>query len=259
MRGWSVGLALLAAVPGVASAQGGPLTPSCALAASVVAVDPSVVVCVNGEAYQIRGIVPFGKLFQLPTTVVSLGNGASFSVQATFDPDPSVNFVFGSVLPFGFGPLDFDVFFVTPVIGGPYNHASSSGTLGVTANGSNGATGQTANFSYPAYISGYADVMNLGVDTGTGVCAVSTPPTPNSVSCNPPGASNTFAPITPLTLTARLNYTHATPAGGAGAVSTVGWTGGVFLDVTAVPEPSTVSLVVAGVLVLAAAARRRRA
>jgi hypothetical protein len=255
-----VAAVVLAAIPAGSTAQAPPPPDGCFRTAAAGPGTSAVYVIVNGECRSFNDLIQYsGKLSILPTQTVDLGNGASFTLSAAFDADPASTFTFGSVLPVGFGPFTFDAYFVTGVVGGPYNHASSSGTLGVTANGAVGATGLVTAGLYPAYISGYGDAANLGVDTGIGPCTISAVPSPpQSISCDPPGASNSFAPMTPSFLTARLSYTHATPAAGPGSVSTVGWTGGVFLDATAVPEPGTVSLVVSGLLVLGVVARRRR-
>lgn len=256
MLGLAAAVAAALAAPTTARAQ---IPFSCGFASSAVGaiqVSPMVQVCVNGELYSFTAFRQVGKLLVMPTQTVNLAPGALFTVGASYDPDPSVVFTFGSVLPAGFGPLTFDAYFTTPVVGGPYNTASSSGTLGVTATGVLGAaTGQVTNGTYPTYISGYADLMNLGVDTGTGTCTVSTPPSPNSTSCNPPGATNTIAPISPTFLTARLSYTHETLGVGASSAS---FTGAVDLTASAVPEPATIGLLAAGLLVIGGAAARRR-
>lgn len=221
---------------------------------------PTVNVCVNGSLFPILGVVQRGNLAFLPTTIVNLGNGASFNVSASFDGDPFSNFTFGSVLPAGFGPLNFDVYFTTAVVPGAYTTATSSGTLGVTAtsasNTAPATTGIVSQGTYPSYISGYGDATNLGVDTGMGTCSITTT-TSASTSCNPPGAANTFAPISPAFLTAYLSYSHNTTGSGS---STVGWTGGVTLNeaVTTTPEPATVALMASGLVAVAGAARLRR-
>lgn len=218
---------------------------------------PSVDVCVNGQYFSFTQFLTRGKEVLLPTQLVNLGNGASFTISATFNADPFAIFAFGSVLPGGFGPVSFDAWFTTPVVGGPYDAASSSGTLGVTATDASGGvtTGSASAGTYPAYISGWAPYpgTNLGVDIGSGVCSVGTPPSPNSLSCDPAPASNTFAPISPAFLTAYLSYTHTTVGAGA---SSVGWTGAVELTATAVPEPATLGLMLAGGVLLLVGVRR---
>ncbi|MBV9881285.1 MAG: PEP-CTERM sorting domain-containing protein [Gemmatirosa sp.] len=215
---------------------------------------PTVLVCANGKPYALSNIIVRGKLAILPTTVIDLGGGASFTVSADFNSDPFSSFTFGSIIPNGFGPVTFDAYFSTPVAPGSYNNASSSGTLGITTTGPNGSDGQVSAGTYPFYIEGLADATNLGVDTGSGTCDVLTPPSPNSGSCNPPGASNTFAPISPALLTAHLSYTHNTLVSGSSAV---GWTGSVQLNASTVPEPATLGLVVAGVLMIGGVGYRR--
>jgi hypothetical protein len=219
---------------------------------------PSVVVCANGHAYRLPALT-MGAVAQSRPMRVDLGRGASFTFSAAFDSDPFSSFTFGSILPGGFGPLSFDAFFTTPVVPGAYTTATSSGTLDITTTGSQ-TTGIVTAGTYPFYISGLGDMTNLGVDTGTGACSVSTPPTPNSGSCDPAGASSTFAAISPSFLTAHLSYTHNTIGAGS---STVSWTGSVVLDVapppTTVPEPASVTLVLGGLLLLGGVGFGRRA
>ena len=215
-----------------------------------------VSVCANGQLFQFTGFIGNGKPFTLPTTTINLGNGASFTVSAAINADPFSSFTFGSIIPTGFGPFTFDAFFTTLLAPGSYNFASSIGTLGITTSGA-AATGSVTNDGQPFYITGYGGTTNLGVSTGAGACTATTPPNPNAASCNPSGATKTFAPIGPSTLTARLNYTQNTT--GAGGLSSVAFTGSVNLGNTAiVPEPATFGLVFGGMLLIGGASYRRK-
>lgn len=185
----------------------------------------------------------------------SLGNGNEFYLSASFNADPFVNFTFGSLLSFG-GPFAFDVFFTTPVVGGPYNTISSngSGTVNAIGGGTTGTVSHNAGGYAPAYISGYLDLAHQSVDlVGTSPCPAAVGP---PAFCLTDAASDAIAPTSPASLTARLSYVHAKAGPGSSAS---GWVGGVELTTSAVPEPATVTLVITGVLVLGAVARRRRA
>jgi hypothetical protein len=204
----------------------------------------SATVVVNGECFDFGSQITLGTgdLGLLPTQTLDVGDGAAFKVSGLFDPDPTSTFTFGSILPAGFGPFTFDAFFSVPVVGGPFNAAKSSGTLSITTTGA--AIGQVSAGTFPFYISGLGDATNLGVNTGTGNCTASSPPSPITVSCDPPDAFNTFAPFSPTFLTAHLSYTHNTVGTGT---STVSWTGAVELfNTTSVPEPPTSMLLLVG-------------
>mgnify|MGYP006952645447 CR=1 FL=1 len=82
-----------------------------------LAVVPNLVatVCVNGRRidfvdFLVNDKRGGGVTYTLPMQTVDLGNGASFEIGATLNPDPFVIFSFGSVLPSGFGPLTFGDF-----------------------------------------------------------------------------------------------------------------------------------------------------
>ena len=218
---------------------------------------PAVLICAGGSLFTFTAFNTEGKLRFLPSTTLKLAGNASITLSATFNSDPFVSFTFGSVLPSGFGPLAFDALFVTPVVGGPYNNAKSVGTLGLTESGVGATTGTVSQGSLPNYITGFADATNLNVGTGTGTCTVSTPPANNSTTCNPPGASNNFAPISPSNLSARLSYMQN--ATGVEAISTASWTGTVSLNAvsTTAPEPTTIALMFVGLAIVGGAGYRR--
>ena len=92
------------------------------------------------------------------------------------------------------------------------------------------------------------------MDVGTGACTLTVV---SSIACPPGDKTNIFAPISPPLLTARLSYTDQMT--GAGASSSVGWTGGVELTsvTTTVPDPSTVVLMSVGLMLLGGVARQR--
>lgn len=219
---------------------------------------PGVTVCVNGTAVDIPAASFKGKVGLLPTTTFDLGGGASFYVGANFNSDPSSIFTFGSVIPGGFGPVSFDAYFTTPVIGGPYNFAHSFYTAALaltSAVGAGSSTGTISNGSYPTYLSGFTNLGSLGVDVGTGPCTVATP---SAVNCTPGDQTNALAPFSPTFLTAHLSYTQSTT--GTGATSSVGFVGGVeILDITTVtPEPATIVMLSVGLLLLGALGRQKR-
>lgn len=213
----------------------------------------SVTVCVGGKSFGNFAAVANGKLASLAPTTIDLGGGSSFTVSALFNSDPFVQFSFGSAV-FLPGAFAFDVYFNTPVVGGPYNYATSrlkstlSALVPVTAAGSAGLSlGAT-----PAYLVGLADATNLGVDFGTSPCSLSTT---TSTTCVNGGTSNTFAAFSPSMLTAHLSYTQ-TNVGVAESSSL--WDGQVEILATTVPEPSSVILLAAGLLVVGATAWRKR-
>ncbi len=219
---------------------------------------PSVLVCVNGVRYNFDVSVD-GKFGFLRTTTISLGTGASFTVGARFNSDPFTNFTFSSTIPGGFGNVNFDLYFTTPVIGGPYNSALSNYTSSLTltsAIGGGASSGSIFSGSYPAYFSGTTNLGSLGVDVGSATCTVSTAST---FVCPPGSKTNSFAPITPSALNARLSYAQGTQ--GVGASSTADWAGGVEITnaTTTVPEPSIVAMLAIGLLALGGVARQRRA
>lgn len=221
-------------------------------------VSPGVAVCVDGKAIDVPGVTFDGKIGLLPTTTFDLGSGASFYIGANFNSDPFSIFTFGSIIPGGFGPISFDVFFTTPVIGGPYNSAHSFYTAALaltSAVGAGPSSGTISNGTYPKYLSGYTNLGSLGVDVGTGPCTVTTP---SAVNCTPGNQTNTLAPFSPTFLTAHLSYTHSTT--GTGATSSVGFVGGVeILDVTTVtPEPTTIAMMSVGLLLLGGVMREKR-
>ncbi|MEP6763827.1 MAG: PEP-CTERM sorting domain-containing protein [Gemmatimonadaceae bacterium] len=218
---------------------------------------PSVLICAGGTLFSFTTFTTQGKLQILAPTRLNLSGNASILVSATFNSDPFVSFMFQSILPSGFGPLLFDVMFTTPVIGGGYNNATSVGTLGLSETGVGATTGTVSQGSQQTYIGGFADATNLNVGTGTGTCSVSTPPISNSTTCNPPGASSNFAPISPSNLIARLSYSQN--ATGVEALSTASWSGTVTLNsvTTTAPEPSTIALMFVGLMVVGGAGYRR--
>lgn len=220
------------------------------------AILPYMTVCANGKQYDIAGIRIDGKFALLQPVTVVLGSGASFTVGASFNSDPFANFTFGSVIPTGFGPVTFNVFFGTPVVGGPYNHATANFTSTIsltTAVGAGPGTGIISLGILPTYLTGSTDLGTLGVDVGTGTCTISTP---GSIACPPGNSSNTFAPISPTQLDGLLSYTHNTT--GVGSSSQVNFSGGVELTTSTVPEPASVVMMGVGLLLVGGALRQRR-
>lgn len=223
-----------------------------------VGTTPGVLVCVGGRPMTIPAASFKGKLGILPTTTVDLGGGASFYVSANFNSDPFSIFTFGSIIPGGFGPISFDAYFTTPVIGGPYNFAHSYYTSALALANAIGAGPASASITagtFPTYLSGTTNLGSLGVDVGAGACTVTVP---SAINCTPGNATNTLAPFSPTFLTAHLSYTHSTT--GTGASSSVAFVGGVDLlaVTTTVPEPATVMMMSVGLLLVGGVARRRR-
>ena len=211
---------------------------------------PTVVVCANGVLFTYTGFIGGGKPFTLPSVTQTLVNGASFTLSASVNADPFSNFAFSSFVPSGIGSFTFDAYFMTPVVGGPYNRATSNGTLQITATGVN-AVGTVNNDGYPAFVSGYGDATSLGVNAGTFATNACT----SMGVCIFPGVAATLAPISPTTLAARLNYTQGTSGVGS---STASWTAGVTLTSTSiVPEPATLGLVFAGIVAIGGVMFRR--
>ncbi len=219
---------------------------------------PRVIVCVNGIGYTMSEfVINADGTFSMPFTTRDLGNGSSFSLQSSGDRDPFVNFLFGSTVSSATGSITFDAFFSTGFVGGPYNTVSTTGGVTVSPAGIPGTVGTVSTGSYPAYISGYVNAVNAGVDIGTATCTATAP---GSTTCTQPMAMGTIAPVTgPGTMMARLSYQHSTtgPAG-TSTSSTVGWTGAFNLTATSVPEPATVGLMATGLVMIAGVGLRRR-
>lgn len=215
---------------------------------------PAISVCANGVSFLFSTFSGTGKPYTLATQTRQLGGGQSFTLSAIYNNDPFVSFTFSSTVLSTFGVVNFDVYFTTPVVGGGYTNASSAGTLNVTADGRS-ASALVNTGAYPSYISGYADATNLNVNTGSGSCSAATTgsATTATTACNPPGASTSFAPISPAILSSRLSYAHSAGSGS----STASWTGIVSLTSTTVPEPATVTLIFAGLLAIGAVRFRR--
>ena len=215
---------------------------------------PAISVCVNNQLHVFTGFSGTGKPYSLASVTRPLGTGASFTLSAIYNNDPFVSFTFSSTLVPGFGVVNFDVYLTTPVVGGGYTNASSAGTLSVTANGLN-ANALVTNGAYASYISGYANATNLNVNTGSGPCSAATTgaATTATTACNLPGASSSFAPISPSLLSSRLSYAQSAGSGS----STASWTGIVNLTSTTVPEPATLSLLFVGFLAVGAVRFRR--
>ncbi len=218
---------------------------------------PTVTVCANGKVYEIPNVKVDGNLGFLQKTTIDLGGGASFTVSANFDSDPSSLFSFGSTIPGGFGVVNFDAYFTTPVVGGPYNFAHSYYTADLTLIGVVGVSAPSAFYAvgtFPTYVSGYTELGPLGVDVGSATCSLSVPST---ISCPPGDKTNTVSPITPTTLTARLSYSQGT--NGTGAISTANFQGGVELTnvTTVTPEPTAIAMMSVGLLLLGGVVRKR--
>lgn len=219
---------------------------------------PTVIVCANDRQFNIPNVLVDGKRAILQKTTVDLGGGASFTVGASFNSDPFANFTFASFIPGGFPVTTFTAYFSTPVIGGPYNTAHSFFTESLnltTPIGAGPGSGTIGLGLFPTYLSGYTNLGVLGVDVGTGTCALAVAST---TACPSGDKTNTFGPINPSLLTARLSYSQGTT--GVGALSTVTWEGGVELTnvTTTVPEPTSVALMSVGLLLLGGAVRQKR-
>lgn len=177
---------------------------------------------------------------------VSLGTAALLqSLTATLNPDPFVSFGFSTQNILA-GPLTYDVFFGLPIVPDLYGEARSEVEVAMVPGV--GAS-SVSNGLYPTYISGYSNAFatNHGVDLGTGVCTAGV----NS-PCDYGTTSNTFPPTLYADLGARLSYTQE------GQLGVASWAGRVDLLTTAVPEPTTVALMLSGVLVIAGARVTRR-
>ena len=213
---------------------------------------PTVSICINGQFFQSFAFAGIGKPFTLPSTTFQVPGFGSLTIASIINTDPFVSFSFGTTILGGTGPVNIDAFYSSPIVGGPYNNATSSGTFSLSATGAN-TTGSVTLGLQPAYILGYGDATNLGVNTGTAPCSVSSP---NTASCNPPGASNNFAPFSPTTLSGRLNYTQTTTGVGSSSAS---WTANISLNTrTVTPEPAVFGLVLGGLLLVGATRFRRK-
>ena len=255
MKRWSTAV-IVAAMMLVPTAAHAGFTPSCLAGINPFAATklPAVSVCANGVLFTFLTFSGTGKPYTLATQTRQLVGGGSFTLSAIYNNDPFVSFTFSSTVLPTFGVVNFDVYFTTPVVGGGYTNASSAGTLDVTADGRS-ASALVNTGAYPSYISGYADATNLNVNTGSGPCSAATTgsATTATTACNPPGASTSFAPISPGALSSRLSYAQSAGSGS----STASWTGIVSLTSTTVPEPATVTLICAGLLAIGAVRFRR--
>lgn len=257
MKRWSTAVMIAATMLMPAAARAG--APTCSSGVNPFASTkvPAISVCVNKQLFTFLTFTGTGKPYTLATTTRDLGIGGSFTLSAIFNNDPFVSFTFSSVVLPSFGVVSFDMYFNSPVVGGGYTNASSAGTLSVTADGVR-ASGLVVNGAYPSFISGYGDAANLNVNTGTGPCSATTTGSAvtGTTACDPPGANSTFAPMSPAVLSSRLNYNHS--AGGGSSTAT--WTGIVNLTntTTTVPEPATVTLIIAGFLAIGTVRIRRK-
>ena len=255
MKRWSTAVMITAIMLVPTAAHAGDV-PICTVGVNPFAFTnvPAIGVCVNNVLFTLKEFTGTGKPYTMSSATRSFNTGGTFTLSAIFNNDPFVSFTFSSVVLPRFGVVTFDVWFNTPVVGGPYNRASSAATLNVTADGTN-ASALVNNGAYPSYISGYGDATNLNVNTGSGPCSAATAgaATTATTTCTPPGASASFAPISPSVLTSRLSYTQSAGNG----QSTAAWTGIVSLTSTTVPEPATLSLIVAGFLAIGAVRFRR--
>lgn len=213
----------------------------------------SVTVCVDGKQFGNFAVKSDGKIGSIDPTTVLLGGGSSFTLSALFNADPFVNFTFGAIVGVP-GSFNFDIYLNTPVIGGPYNVATSTlmSSLSATVPPVAAGSASISQGSYPTYLSGFGDATNLGVDFGTGTCTLSST---SSTTCINGGTANMFAAFSPALLTAHLSFTQTNTGV---AVSTSNFSGSVEILATTVPEPSTVILLAAGLFVVGAAAARKR-
>jgi hypothetical protein len=196
-----------------------------------------------------------GKLSFLNVAGISLGGLGTVDLTGTFNPDPFITFG-ATTTNLVAGPVTYAFLFGTPIVPGFYTSATSTTGVSVT-NGASGTSSATTSPVYPTFVSAYGTVglapTNLGVDLGTTTCTAG-PGIPFTVTqtCGYGTATNTFAPTFYDNLEALLTYNQTDLA------SVASWSGAVTLNAATVPEPTTVTLMVTGVLVIAGVARNRR-
>jgi hypothetical protein len=227
--------------------------PLCPVRDAAVAAAPMIEVRVGGLCFDLSsflGLIP-GSSKLIGTTLQNIGLGNLAIIQAltvVMNPDPFISAGFSTqhLAPV---PLTYDWLFGLPITPDLYDEARSEVEVAMVP-GIGAATVSTG--LYPTYISGYSNLFatNHGVDLGTTTCTAGV----NS-PCDYGVATNTFPPTLYADLEARFSYTQD------GLLGIASWAGRVdLISSAAVPEPSSVLLVLSGVLVIAgaSAARRRR-
>jgi len=213
-----------------------------------------VLVGVNGVFADLSScIFPAGKMFELRASF--FGAAGSGDVNALMNPDPFISFG-ATTTNLVAGPVTYSFLFGTPIVPGFYNTATSTGGVSVT-NGAGGTATVDNSAVYPTYISGYGTLgfapTNLGVDLGTDPC-VAGPGTPFTVTetCNQGTTGSAFAPVFYDNLEVLLTYTQDD----LGSVAS--WSGAVTLNAAVVPEPASLALLGAGLILVAGGYARRR-
>jgi hypothetical protein len=263
---WVVGLLL--AIPAGASAQEDIAIITCippivgdARAVAFAAAEPSLIArgMVGSTSFDLSGcLTQRGKLLHIDATfLTALAQG---TIHVTINQDPFVNFSLATTNLVA-GPTFMQFTFGAPIVPGLYSSATSSLSGGLTAGV--GAAAVT-NVGPAPFLVGNGTVFgvpvppsipgNLGVDIGFGPCVTAAPPAlPTSVNCPalPAAGAFAFAPTFYNDLDATVTYDQS------GLLSQATFNGRVDLF-SAVPEPATVSLLLAGVLALGAGAAVRR-
>jgi hypothetical protein len=221
------------------------------MATAVPVTAPTAMVIVDGDVVDLSSdIKPIGDstgLFSLNTQLTVDGN--SIMVSAVMGTDPFISFGATSTN-LGPGPTTYTFMFGTPIVPGFYQGATSS--AGVTVTNTSAASSSVSNNGTAAYVTGFGTVgaasTNLGVDLGSG--AVTATGNPGSTT-QPfgPGVSS-FAPTFYNNLEAVLTYTQT------GTNGVASWSGAVSL--VPVPEPTSVTMLGIGTLLVGAAGALRR-
>lgn len=196
-------------------------------------------------------IVQAGKFFTLSASFTAAN--AFGDVNAVYNTDPFITFgaTTTNLVP---GATTFGFLFGTPIVPGFYSSASSTGGVTVTNGTGPAAVTTVDNGLVPVYITGLGSLglaqTDLGVGLGTGPCVAG--PGPVSNTCNQGTAAHSFAPGFFDNLEAVLSYTQDNVA------SVASWSGRIDLNAAPVPEPSSLMLLGASLLVGAGFIRRRK-